>query len=487
MIWIFHNGVQRAASPSRTLLVLLATAMIAVPGLAPTVVGAKSQRPLSPHDQLARDVFKELIEIDTTHSSGDTTKAAEAMAARLRSAGFPDSDVQVIGPRTRNRNLVVRLRGSGVRRPILLLAHLDVVEARREDWSLDPFKLTEQDGYFYGRGTMDIKDGAAILVADMIRLKQEGYTPDRDLILALTAGEESGGDYNGVEWLVAGHRELIDAVYCINMDAGDPQIKDGKRIARTVQSSEKVYIDFQLEVRSAGGHSSLPTRDNAIYRLAEGLSRLAKFDFPVGLNETTKAYFSRMAAIEKNPAMAADMKALGGAVPPLAVIKRLSRSPYYNAMLRTTCVATQLEAGHAPNALPQMARANMNCRMLPGHSPDEVQRTIERILADPGIKVTQVAKPHLSPPSPLTPEVMGPVEQVTARLWPGVPVIPVLEVGATDAIYLRTAGIPTYGVSGVFIDVDDVRAHGKDERIGVKEYYEGAEYMYQLIKALSSK
>src|SRR5215831_7754993 len=254
---------------------------------------------LSTEQRLAREILQELIETDTSHSTGDTTRAAEAMAARLKAAGFPDQDVQVVGPGPRNRNLVARLRGTGARRPILLLAHLDVVEARREDWSIDPFKLIERDGFFYGRGTSDIKDGAAILIADLIRLKKEGFVPDRDLIVALTAGEESGGDYNGVQWLLTDSRDMINAPYCINMDAGDPQIKNGRRVLRTVQASEKVYVDFQLEVRNPGGHSSLPTRDNAIYRLSDGLGRLARFAFPVKLSEVTRAYFERMSAIEK--------------------------------------------------------------------------------------------------------------------------------------------------------------------------------------------
>jgi acetylornithine deacetylase/succinyl-diaminopimelate desuccinylase-like protein len=441
---------------------------------------------LSAEQRLAREIFQELIEMNTTHSAGDTTRAAEAMAARLRLAGFTESDVQVTGPGPRNRNLVARLRGAGRRPPILFLAHLDVVEARPEDWSMDPFKLTERDGFFYGRGTSDIKDGAAILVADFIRMKQDGFKPDRDLILALTAGEESGGDYNGVEWLLTNRRDLIDAPYCINMDAGDPQIKNGKRVLRTVQATEKVYIDFDLEVRNAGGHSSLPTRDNAIYRLADGLARLARFDFPVRLNDVTRTYFRRMAEIEKDPPLAAAMKSIANNPADAAAAGNLARDPYYNAMMRTTCVATMLAGGHAPNALPQMARANVNCRMLPDDSPAEVQQTLVRVLADDQIKVSVASQPLLSPPSPLNPEVMGATERTTAKLWPGVPVIPVMETGATDGAHLRKAGIATYGISGVFIDVDDVRAHGKDERIGVREYYDGVEYLYQLMKALAS-
>ena len=449
--------------------------------------GVFGQTPALPAEQrLARDIFQELIEINTTHSAGDTTRAAEAMAARLKQAGYPETDVLVTGPGPRNRNLVARLRGTGRRTPILFLAHLDVVEARPEDWSMDPFKLNERDGFFYGRGTSDIKDGAAILIADFIRLKQDGFRPDRDLIVALTAGEESGGDYNGVQWLLANRRDLIDAPYCINMDAGDPQIKDGKRVLRTVQATEKVYIDFSLEVRNPGGHSSLPTKDNAIYRLADGLGRVARFDFPVRLNEVTRTYFLRMSEIEKDPSVAAAMKSIVSNPADAAAAGRLAQDSYYNAMMRTTCVATMLAGGHAPNALPQMARANVNCRMLPDDSPAVVNKTLIKVLADDQIKISVASEPLLSPPSPLNPEVMGATERTTAKLWPGVPVIPVMETGATDGAHLRRAGIATYGISGVFIDVDDVRAHGRDERIGVREYYDGVDYLYHLITALAS-
>jgi acetylornithine deacetylase/succinyl-diaminopimelate desuccinylase-like protein len=464
-------------------LSIVFTMLLPLLALPPAASFQNSQ--LTPHQQLAREIFKELIEIDTTPGSGDTTIAAEAVARRLKAAGFPKNDVLVIGPHPRNRNLVARLRGTGARPPMLLLAHLDVVEARREDWSVDPFKFLERDGYFYGRGTMDIKNGAAILIADLIRLKQENFKPDRDLILALTAGEEGGSEYNGVDWLLNQQRALIDAAYCINMDSGDPQIKNGQRILRPVQASEKVYLDFQLEVKNPGGHSSLPTKDNAIYRLAGGLGRLSRFDFPVKLNEVTRTYFERMSRIEKGPA-AAHMKAIAQNPADEAAISRLAESPYYNALMRTTCVATMLAGGHAPNALPQTARATVNCRVLPGESPAEVQQTIVKVLADNQIAVSLLTDGGASPPSPLQPEVMQAIEQTTAKLWPSVPVVPVMETGATDGLLLRKSGIPTYGVSGVFIDVEDVRAHGKDERIGVKEYFDGLEYVYHLIKTLSS-
>jgi acetylornithine deacetylase/succinyl-diaminopimelate desuccinylase-like protein len=453
--------------------------------LAAQALHARQQAPLPAQQELARDVFKELIEINTTDSSGSTTKAAEAMAARLKAAGFPAADVWVLGPDPRKGNLVARLPGAGTGKPILLLAHLDVVEAHREDWSFDPFKFLERGGYFYGRGTSDIKSGAALLVADFIRLRQEGFKPDRDLILALTADEE-GGRFNGVDWLLRTHRDLIDAGYCLNTDGGGGEIKNGKHIVNELQTSEKVYLSFRLETRNRGGHSSLPVKDNAIYQLSEGLTRLAKFDFPVKLNETTRAFFERMSQVETGQ-LALDMKAVSRTPPDPAAVSRLTAaSPYYNALMRTTCVATRLEAGHADNALPQTARAVVNCRLLPGELPEEVQRTLVQVLADDRIALSPMGKPNPSPASPLKPEIVQTMERVTADLWPGVPVVPIMSTGGTDGLYLRIAGIPTYGVSGLFGDIDDVRAHGKDERIGVREFYDGLEFMYRLVKTLSS-
>jgi acetylornithine deacetylase/succinyl-diaminopimelate desuccinylase-like protein len=439
---------------------------------------------ITAHQRLARDIFKELIEINTTDSTGDCTRAAEAMAARLKAAGFADADVQVVGPSAKKQNLVARLRGTGAARPILLLAHLDVVEARREDWSFDPFVFLERDGYFYGRGTADIKSGATVLVADLIRLKQEGFKPDRDLIVALTADEE-GGRANGVEWLVQNRKELIDAEYCLNTDGGGGELRQGVKAANELQTSEKVYLSFTLETKNSGGHSSLPVKDNAIYHLAQGLARLAAFDFPVRLNETTRAFFDRMAGVEKG-ATSADMRAIATNTPDPAAAARLSASsPYYNSLLRTTCVATRLQAGHADNALPQLARATVNCRMLPEDSPQEVQATLVRVLADPAIAVTPVAEPRPSPASPLRPDVVRAVETVTTAMWPGVPVVPIMSTGATDGLILRRAGMPVYGVSGLFDDIDDVRAHGKDERMAVWAFFDGLEFMYRLEKALA--
>jgi acetylornithine deacetylase/succinyl-diaminopimelate desuccinylase-like protein len=431
-------------------------------------------------DPLAREIFKELIEINTTDSSGSTTRAAEAMAARLRAAGFPASDMQVIGPNARKGNLVMRMHGSDEGRPILLLAHTDVVEARREDWSMDPFTFVERDGYFYGRGTTDMKDMAAAWVTALIRFKREGFTPARDLILALTADEE-GGDSNGVAWLLANHRNLIDAGFCLT-EGGGGEIQGGRYVVYDVAAAEKVYLDFSLEVKNKGGHSSLPTRDNAIYELADGLARLSRFEFPVRLNEVTRGFFARTAQLQKGE-VAADMKAVATGARGADAARRLSKSPYFNAMMRTTCVATRLEGGHADNALPQSARALVNCRILPDDSPAEVRATLARVLGS-RITLTQKGQPEPSPPSPLTPEVMRAIDAQVTAMWPGVPVVPVMMTGASDGRLLRRAGIPTYGL-GLWEDVDDIRAHGKDERIGVGQFDEEVEFLYRLVKMLA--
>ncbi|HEV7921368.1 MAG TPA: M20/M25/M40 family metallo-hydrolase, partial [Thermoanaerobaculia bacterium] len=432
--------------------------------------------------QLTRDIYKELVEINTTDSIGNTTTAAEAMAARLRAAGFPAADVQVLGPNPRKGNLVARLHGSGAKKPLLLLAHLDVVEAKREDWSVDPFTFLEKDGYFYGRGTGDDKAMAAIWIATLIRFKQEGFVPKRDLIVALTADEETG-DANGVQWLLQNHRELIDAEFALN-EGGGGAMRKGKYLYNGVGASEKVYVTFRLETKNKGGHSSVPQKANAIYELAEGLTRIARYDFPVKLNEVTRAYFSRMASIEDGP-KAADMRALAERDDPQAAA-RLAETPPYNARMRTTCVATRLEGGHADNALPQSAKATVNCRVLPGEDPEAVRSKLVEVLADPSIEVTWIDRAKPSIPSPLTPAVMKPIADVTEEFWPGVPVMPLMATGASDGLYTRNAGIPTYGISGIFSDIEDSRAHGRDERVGVPQFYEGTQFLYTLVRRLAA-
>ncbi len=443
-----------------------------------------SQLSAQPDKQLTRDIFKELIEINTTEANGNTTLAAEAMAARLRAVGFTDKDLFIGGAHPRKGNLVATLRGTGKRKPLLCLAHLDVVEALKEDWTTDPFKFEEIDGFYYARGASDDKAMAAIFLANLIRMKKEGFVPERDIIVALTADEE-GGPHNGVDWLLKNHPELIQADYALN-EGGRGQSQDGKKILNQVQLSEKVFQSFKLEVKNRGGHSSQPRKDNAIYRLAHALDNLSKFDFPINLNEGTRVYFERSSKLESGQ-LAADMMGILQPAPAPEVVARLSVFPNYNALLRTTCVATMLSGGHAENALPQTASAVVNCRILPGEDPEKIRETLVGVFGDNTISVNAIKAAKPSPPSPLNPDVFGPIEKVTKQMWPGVPVVPTMSTGATDGAYLRNAGIPTYGVSGIFGDITDVRAHGKDERIGITSFYEGQEFLYQVVKEMSMK
>jgi acetylornithine deacetylase/succinyl-diaminopimelate desuccinylase-like protein len=441
--------------------------------------------PVLPGQTFARDLLRELVEIDSTSAFGSTA-AAKAMAARFRSAGFPESDMVLAGPTPDKQNLVVRLHGKGAAKPILLIAHLDVVDAPREGWSpgLDPFRLTERDGFFYGRGVLDMKNAVAALVATLIRLRAEGFVPGRDIIVALTADEE-GGNANGVYWLLANHRDWIDAAYCLNLDAGGGQTEKGRRLRMTVQTSEKTNVSFQAQTQNQGGHSSLPVKENAIYQLAKGLARLSERDLPFRFNETTRLYFERMAAIETGQ-VAADMKAVAKDPPDLDAAGRLAASsPYYNAIMRTTCVATRIEGGHASNALPQTAAAVINCRLFPGDTVESVRNALTEILADPGIAVRTMAAGRPAPASPLMPEVMGAVEKVTHAMWPGMPVFPVMDPWASDSISLRRADFAAFGVNGAFGELDVGNAHGANERIPVDAYYESVEFLYRLLKALT--
>jgi acetylornithine deacetylase/succinyl-diaminopimelate desuccinylase-like protein len=450
--------------------------------LTPLTVGAQAQ---SSEQTALREIYRELVEINTTDSVGDNTRAAEAMAARLLAAGFPAADVQVLAPAPRKGNLVARFRGTGARKPVLLLAHLDVVEARREDWTADPFTLVEKDGFFYGRGTSDDKAMAAIFVDTLIRLKREGFRPTRDIILALTADEELGSSskYNGVRWLLANYRSLIEAELAIN-EGGGGEIRGGRHTVNRLQTGEKVPINFRLEVTNPGGHSSRPRKDNAIYQLADGLVRLSAFEFPASLNETTRMYFERTAS-QHTGQLADDMRGAATTPPDPAALARLSADTLYNSTLRTTCVATRLEGGHANNALPQTARATVNCRVLPGEKPADVQATLVRVLASDKIKVTATGEFIGSPPSPLDPELMTRVERITTEMWPGALVIPSMSTGATDSRWLRNAGIQSYGISGLFY-AEESRAHGQDERINVAAFYEGQTFLYRLVRDLGS-
>jgi acetylornithine deacetylase/succinyl-diaminopimelate desuccinylase-like protein len=443
----------------------------------------------APQKQL-REIYQELVETDTTNSTGSCTVAVNKMARRLKSAGYRDADMRVIVPPggPTKGNLVARLKGDGSKKPLLLLAHVDVVEAKRADWTRDPFKLIEEDGVFYGRGSADDKAMASVFVANMIRYKKEKLALHRDVIMALTCDEEMvPSRFDGAEYLLNHHRPLIDAEIALNEGGGGLLDKEGRPVRHGVQAGEKVYQSFQLEVTNPGGHSSAPYRDNAIYHLADGLSRLGKFAFPFKLSDVTRAYYERMSTVEKGQ-VAADMKAILGDPPDEAALERLyTLSPAHNSTVRTTCVATQVDAGHADNALPQRARATVNCRILPGELVEDVQKTLERVVADDQIKITRIGEGVISPMPPLTPALMKAVEETSNDIWPGVPVIPTMQTGGTDGRFLNNAGIWTYGISGMFGGSEGSGAHGLNEHIRVKSLYDGQEYLYRLGKRLATE
>jgi acetylornithine deacetylase/succinyl-diaminopimelate desuccinylase-like protein len=451
-----------------------------------------------PGHKEAVEIFRELIEINTTDSVGSVTDAAKAMHQRFLAAGFPASDMELLGPNDRKQNLVVRYHGASGKKPILLIGHLDVVEAHRNDWTTDPFQFVTKDGYYYGRGTQDMKESDAILVETLLRLHREGFRPDRDIILALTADEE-GGKSNGVNWLIQNHRDLIDAEYVLNPDGGGVELHHGKATIFSVDASEKLYADYQLTATNPGGHSSLPVPDNAIYELADGLERLAHYAFPTELNGVTRDYFQTESKILSGET-AADMRAILKTPPDPDAVKRLSQTPEYNSTLRTTCVATRLDGGHANNALPQRAQAIVNCRILPGHSKEEVRQEIIRVLDSPKITVQYVGDggegqgeifekapdKKALPPAPINPAVMNALQQIVGKMWPGVPVVSTMADGASDGIYTNAAGMPTYGVSGIALESGDVRAHGKDERLPIASYDRGVDFYYDFLKTLTT-
>jgi acetylornithine deacetylase/succinyl-diaminopimelate desuccinylase-like protein len=443
---------------------------------------------------LAHDIFKELVEINTTDSVGSTTAAANAMAKRLLEAGFSKADVVVLGPNDRKGNMVARLRGKpgSAKKPILIIGHTDVVEAKRSDWSLDPFKFTEKDGYFYGRGTQDMKVSDAIAVADFIRMRREGYVPDRDIILALTADEE-GGKSNGVDWLLKNHRDLVQAEYVLNPDGG--QVRTDKPLAVEFEAAEKMYSDYEVSATNSGGHSSLPTPDNAIYHVADALAAIQRYHFPVELNSVTREMYGAMQKIESGQT-AADMRAILLSPPDARAAERLSKDPRYNSTLRTTCVATMLEGGHAPNALPQSAAANINCRIFPGHSQEEIRQALIKVINDPAVSVRAKnlqgeVTDHDSPREamavpPLRDDVMKSLRNVSQQMWPGTTVIPIMETGSSDNIYTMAEGLPSYGICGVAIDRNDERMHGRDERVKAEAFYDGLEFYYLFLKSLTT-
>jgi acetylornithine deacetylase/succinyl-diaminopimelate desuccinylase-like protein len=479
----------------------LKTTLLAVLFLTASI-HAQSKSPLDPAtEKLSHEIFKQLVETNTTDSVGSVTAAAEAMQKRLLDAGFPASDLTLAGPNARKMNLVARYRAApgATLKPILIICHLDVVEAPQAEWATDPFKLVEKDGFFYGRGTQDMKDSDAILVTNFIRLKKQGFVPSRDLILALTADEE-GGKSNGVDWLLKNKPELVKADAALNPDSGGIDSEAGKPVVMVVEATEKLYGDFELSTQNPGGHSSLPTKANAIYELTDALSRLEKYEFPFELNAVTRAYFTQMAAINKakgDTRTAADMLAILSTPPDSAALARLEATPRYNATVRTTCVATMLSAGQAPNALPQFANANVNCRILPGHTQEETRQTLIKVFADPAVKVQykddagtlfdKGTERVSSAPPPLRTDIFDPLKKVVAEMYPGMPILPQMETGASDSVYTIAAGIPSYGINGVAIDTNDVRAHARDERVNILSYDRGVDFYYHYLQALAGR
>lgn len=469
---------------------------LAVAGLS-LLVNGQSVTPTPAKDrEEAIAIFKQLIEINTTDTPlGNVTTGTAAMQKRFLDAGFAPEDVKLLGPNDRKQNLVVRIHGTGSAKPILFLCHMDVVEALPKDWHTNPFEFVEKDGYYYGRGTQDMKESDAALVSTFLRLHREGYKPSRDLILALTADEE-GGASNGASWLVENHRDLVDAAFVINPDAGGIELEHGKTVVADVEATEKVYADYQVTALNPGGHSSRPRKDNAIYELTMALNKLQAYSFPFELNGVTRAYFEALEKKEQAKT-AADIHAILKTPPDAQAAARLSEEPDFNSNFRTTCVATRLAAGHANNALAQTAQANVNCRIFPGHSPEQIRQELVKVFGDSKLSVKYVSdaglvadvapdRKAIVPPPPL-PEVFDPMRKLVDEIWPGTAVTPVMENGASDSIYFAQAGIPSYGFSAIALERDDDRAHGQDERLPVDSYAKSLDFFYSYTKALSSK
>jgi len=451
--------------------------------LAGVASAANSPATAFPQDPTAKAILAELLAIDTTYEKG-TVAAVEALRKRFLAAGFSASDlvVEAYPPNESQTSLIVRMKGHGAGRPLLYLCHLDVVAAKPADWTVPPFALTEKDGWLYGRGSLDMKGEDANVAAALLRLKHEGYVPARDIIVAFTPAEESSGK-EGVGFLVKDHRDLIDAGLVLNPDSGTGAFRRGQRAFYGVQTSEKSYITYAAETTNKGGHSSEPRPDNAIYELTAALSRLAAFKFPIRITSTVRAFYAAQAQFETG-ARQADMRAVGKE--DAVAAERLAADPTDNAQLRSTCVATMLEAGHAENALPQRARATIQCRVLPGDTQDETRATLTRVFADPGVHVSVVQPATPSPESPPTANVMAVYERVVHSMWPGLTIMPSMDAGASDSKFTRTAGMPSYGAVSNFFDLEDMRAHGQDERIKADRFAEGGEFAYRLMKAFSS-
>ena len=447
---------------------------------------AAAARPSLPREQReAREILRELVNINSTSGTVGVGRAARAMAQRLRVAGYPAADVQLLGPTPSLTALVARLRGRPTgQKPILLMAHLDVVPAVRADWPFDPFVMIEKDGWYYGRGAEDNKAGVATILANLVRWKREGWVPDRDIIAVLSADEETDGA--SMTWLLAHHRALLDAEFALNTDAGGGALDHGKAVSNAVQASEKVFANFRIEVTNPGGHSSVPRADNAIYELSERLAVFGKFAFPRRLTDVSRAYFLQSAATQ-SPVVAAQMRAVAAQpMDTVAAAALAAANPYWNSVMRTTCVATRLDGGHADNALPQRASALINCRILPDESIDSVKATIQRVVGS-GAKVVSSWDAVPSPPSPLRDDVMRTVTTLTNERFPGAVVVPEMSTGATDGLFTRNAGIPTYGVSALFFEqAEPSRAHGQEERVGVKAFHDGVAFWYTMVKSLGT-
>ncbi len=470
---------------ARAAAALLLAALPALPfdhAAAQAVSSPANFPPRNRWEAQARDLLKELVEINTTQSGGNSVTAAEAMARRMRAAGFADEDVIVLQNAPKKGNLIVRYRGRNTgRKPILLLSHLDVVEADPKDWTLPPFEFIERDGTFYGRGVADDKDDGAMHLTILLRMKAEGFVPDRDIIVALTADEEGGPD-NGVDWILKNRPELLRVEYGFN-EGGGGRIEDGKKVSNDIQASEKKVANFTVEATNPGGHSSVPRPDNAIYQLAAALGAIGKYHFPVHLNEVTREYFRRQATIVGGD-LGAAMRGVVANERDSAAAALIAQDPANNSRMRTTCVATMLNGGHASNALPQRATATVNCRILPDETTESVRARLVAAVNDTGVKITAARNAADSPPSPLSPELLRAIEQVTNEVWPGMPVVPTMSTGATDSRFLRVAGIPVYGVTGLFYD--NPNAHGMNEHVSAQAFYEGLEFMYRLVRKVTS-
>lgn len=467
----------RVIARSLSLSIAIAAAMFTAQG--------RAQAP-SADEAAFRDLYKQLVETNTTRSVGSCTKAAEAMQARLVAAGTPKADTQILAPPERPQDgaLIAVLHGHDkLAKPILLLAHIDVVEAKREDWERDPFKLVEENGWFYARGSSDDKAMAAAFTDSLIRYRKEGFVPRRSIKLALTCGEETPDVFNSVKWLMQTRPEVLNAAFALNEGAGGELDKNGKPVALQIQAGEKVYQDFKLEGVDVGGHSSRPTKANPIAHLAAGLARLSAYNFPIALNPVTRGYFEAQAKLQ-TPQIAADMRAVLAAKPDEAAAERLwAINPGWNGTLRTTCVVTEINGGHAPNALPQHVDGNVNCRILPGVPVEEVRKQIAGVIGDDKITVKATGEPGTqSPLPPLSEQMMEPVRKIAETLWPGVAIVPTMSTGATDGRFLNAGGVPTYGLSGMFHDAEGSRAHGLNERIRVKSLMDGRRFLYEVVK-----